>query len=323
MNYRFVVENLRLSGITPHMQQKVDLGNAVLKGVSRSFYITIRLLPRLMREPVSVGYLLARASDTIADTEAVPAVDRKECLSIFHQSLKDEEVRERLCGHLRDKFIGHQENERERLLLERLDDVFGWYDTVSEQDWTTISDVIKPILDGQLWDVDYFAIQKNKQIGSEEDLEQYCYQVAGSVGEFWGVVGRNSYSRYSEYDTEQLKINGIKYGKGLQLVNILRDLPEDLANGRCYLPDVDPEDTNAVIKAAKIWGKKARRYLELGLRYSSNLRQKRVKVSTALPAIIGLKTLDLMDEASWEEWQEGIKISRKEVRKSLWQAICH
>ncbi|MFT5906209.1 MAG: farnesyl-diphosphate farnesyltransferase, partial [Cryomorphaceae bacterium] len=41
------------------MQQKVDLGNAVLKGVSRSFYLTIRLLPRLMREPVSVGYLLA------------------------------------------------------------------------------------------------------------------------------------------------------------------------------------------------------------------------------------------------------------------------
>ena len=305
------------------MQQKVDLGNAVLKGVSRSFYLSIRLLPRLMREPVSVGYLLARASDTIADTEVVPAKTRKECLSIFHQALKDERIREKLCVQLNEEFIEHQENEREKILLMRMADVFGWYDAVSEQNWIAISDVMKPILQGQIWDVDYFAIQKKKQIESEDSLENYCYQVAGSVGEFWGVVGRNSYNRYSEYDAEQLKTNGIKYGKGLQLVNILRDLPEDLANGRCYIPDVDPEDTKAVMRTSKIWRNKARRYLEQGLTYSSTLRQKRAKVATALPAIIGIKTLDLMDGVTWEEWKKGIKISRKEIRKSLWQAICH
>ncbi|MGJ8654957.1 MAG: phytoene/squalene synthase family protein [Akkermansiaceae bacterium] len=305
------------------MQQKVDLGNAVLKGVSRSFYITIRLLPRLMREPVSVGYLLARASDTIADTEAVPAELRKECLSIFHESLKDEEVREKLLALLDEKFIEHQENEREQLLLTRMSDVFGWYDTVTEQDWIAISDVMKPILEGQLWDVDYFAIQGKKQIDSEEALDKYCYQVAGSVGEFWGVVGRNAYHRYSEYDAEQLKQYGINYGKGLQLVNILRDLPADLENGRCYIPDVDTKDTKAVMKATKIWRKKARRFLEQGLTYSSTLRQKRAKMATALPAIIGLKTLDLMDEVTWEEWEKGVKITRKEIRKSIWQAVCH
>lgn len=305
------------------MQQKVDLGNAVLKGVSRSFYLTIRLLPRLMREPVSVGYLLARASDTIADTEAVPAELRKECLSIFHQALKDEDTREKLCELLEEKFIEHQDNEREKLLLTRIADVFDWYDTVTEQDWIAISDVMKPILQGQVWDVDFFAIQKEKQIDSEEDLENYCYQVAGSVGEFWGVVGKNSDYRYSEYDVEQLKANGIKYGKGLQLVNILRDLPADLENGRCYLPGVDTEDTKAVMEASKKWREKARQYLEIGLTYSSTLRQKRAKIATALPAIIGLKTLDLLDGASWEQWKDGIKISRKEIYKSLLQAVFH
>ncbi|MFT5906770.1 MAG: farnesyl-diphosphate farnesyltransferase [Cryomorphaceae bacterium] len=305
------------------MQQKVDLGNAVLKGVSRSFYLTIRLLPRLMREPVSVGYLLARASDTIADTEAVPAELRKECLSIFHQSLKDEDTREKLCELLEEKFIEHQDNEREKLLLTRIADVFDWYDTVTEQDWIAISDVMKPILQGQVWDVDFFAIQKEKQIDSEEDLENYCYQVAGSVGEFWGVVGKNSDHRYSEYDVEQLKANGTKYGKGLQLVNILRDLPADLENGRCYLPGVDTEDTKAVMKASKYWREKARQYLEIGLTYSSTLRQKRAKIATALPAIIGLKTLDLLDGATWEQWKDGIKISRKEIYKSLLQAVFH
>ena len=323
MNCRFRVENLTLSGITPLMQQKVDLGNAVLKGVSRSFYITIRLLPRLMREPVSVGYLLARASDTIADTEVVPAELRKECLSIFHQALKDEDIREKLCGLIHEKFIEHQENEREKLLLTKLSDVFGWYDSVREHDWIAISDVMKPILEGQLWDVDYFAIQGKKQIESADALDYYCYQVAGSVGAFWGIVGRNAYRRYSEYDSEQLKKYGINYGKGLQLVNILRDIPADLENGRCYLPDVDANDTKAVMMASKVWRKKARRFLEQGLTYSSTLRQKRAKVSTALPAIIGLKTLDLMDEMTWDEWATGVKITRKEIRKSIWQAICH
>jgi len=119
----------------------------------------------------------------------------------------------------------------------------------------------------------------------------------------------------------ELKEVGCHYGKGLQLINILRDLPTDIKNGRCYIPDVDMEDSEAVMNAAKEWRIKARKYLEEGLTYSSKLRQKRVKIATVLPAIIGLKTLDALDAASWEEWQEGVKISRKEVRQSLMQAV--
>ena len=303
------------------MQQRVDLGKAVLRGVSRSFYLTIRLLPRLMREPVSVGYLLARASDTIADTESISAELRKECLSLFYGALKNEEVREELCSLLEEKFIDVQENKKERLLLKRLKDVFGWYDSVRDYAWRAIANVMEPIVEGQRWDVDYFAIQHNKQIESADSLEHYCYQVAGSVGEFWGIVGKNAYSRFSKLNSDELKEIGSKYGKGLQLVNILRDLPTDIKNGRCYIPDVNMEDNEAIMNAAKEWRIKARKYLEEGLSYSSKLRQKRVKIATALPAIIGLKTLDQLDEANWEQWQEGIKISRKEVRLSIKEAI--
>eukprot|EP01034_Spumella_vulgaris_P003029 gene3029-3914_t len=38
---------------------------ALLRGVSRSFYVSIRLLPGPLREPVAAAYLLARATDTI------------------------------------------------------------------------------------------------------------------------------------------------------------------------------------------------------------------------------------------------------------------
>ena len=276
-----------------------------------------------MREPVSVGYLLARASDTIADTDKVPAELRAACLGLFESALKNEDARDELLEMISSRFIKYQENKREALLLQRLADVFGWYDSVREWAWAAIADVMKPILAGQKWDVQYFSIEGNKQIKSDEDLERYCYQVAGSVGEFWGVVGTKAYKRYSKLNDEQLGKMGVKYGKGLQLINILRDLPEDVAAGRCYLPSVDMEDPEALMKKTKIYRNRARKYLNEGLIYASELRQKRTRIATVLPALIGLKTLALMDEMTWEEWQAGVKITRSEVRKCIWSAFWH
>jgi len=305
------------------VKQKVELGNAVLKGVSRSFYLSIRLLPRLMREPVSIGYLLARASDTLADTEKVPAKLRMECLDLFLDALKNDTTREELLEMISSRFVQYQTNPKEKLLLEKLSDVFDWYDTVREWAWADIAEVMKPIVAGQKWDVQYFGIDKNKQIKSEKDLDTYCYQVAGSVGEFWGNVGQHAYKRFTTFTDDILKIKGVRYGKGLQLINILRDLPEDLEQGRCYLPDVSTKDTEKLLESTKKFRTQAREYLEQGLEYSTSLRQKRSRIATALPALIGLKTLDLMDEATWEDWQAGIKITRKEVRKCLWKAMTY
>ncbi len=274
-----------------------------------------------MREPVSVGYLLARASDTIADTEKVPVALRKECLQKFYDALKDDDLREGFLELISSEFVKYQTNKKEEILLERLGDVFGWYDTVRDWAWHAINDVLKSIVEGQKWDVDYFGEKGAKQVVSEGRLDKYCYQVAGSVGEFWGVIGTRAYCRFSKLEFEELQSFGVKYGKGLQLINILRDMPEDLENGRCYLPGVDFKDKQALLRVSKDYRKKASKYLKDGLVYVSSLRQKRTRIATALPALIGLKTLDLMDDASWEQWEEGIKITRKQVRQCLWQAV--
>ena len=56
---------------------------ALLKGVSRSFYISVRFLPKRIRMAIALGYLLARASDTIADTNRLPPAERIEFLKRF------------------------------------------------------------------------------------------------------------------------------------------------------------------------------------------------------------------------------------------------
>src|SRR5258708_37115404 len=63
----------------------------LLKGVSRSFYISVRFLPRRIRMAVALGYLLARASDTIADTNRLPPAERIEFLHRFLSSVSERE----------------------------------------------------------------------------------------------------------------------------------------------------------------------------------------------------------------------------------------
>ena len=60
-----------------------DLGGPLLASVSRSFYLTIRLLPAALRAPIGLAYLLARASDTIADSAEAPAAVRVRHLAAF------------------------------------------------------------------------------------------------------------------------------------------------------------------------------------------------------------------------------------------------
>ena len=62
----------------------------LLRQVSRSFYLTLRVLPAAIRQQMGLAYLLARTADTIADTQVVPAAQRLQALQA---------LRERILGH--------------------------------------------------------------------------------------------------------------------------------------------------------------------------------------------------------------------------------
>jgi farnesyl-diphosphate farnesyltransferase len=172
----------------------------LLKKVARSFYFTIRLLPQKLQEPVALAYLLARASDTIADQE--PAS--------FQKSERD------LLRLL-------------PLLLEALND--PQRDSV-ETDAT--QRVWEKILEGQRFDLERFSSQHSAVTLAAEALDHYLYLVAGCVGEFWTTLAAHHVPNYSKESLERMIAWGIDYGKGLQLTNILRDRHEDAHAGRFY-----------------------------------------------------------------------------------------
>lgn len=70
-----------------------------------------------------------------------------------------------------------------------------------------------------------------KTVQTDTDLYDYCYGVAGTVGELLIPI----LSSQSEDNIEQAEVTGIALGKALQITNILRDVGEDFENGRVYL----------------------------------------------------------------------------------------
>jgi farnesyl-diphosphate farnesyltransferase len=71
-----------------------------------------------------------------------------------------------------------------------------------------------------------------------DDLDRYTYHVAGCVGEFWTDLMFAHRRALVSWDVQHMSELGVRFGKGLQLTNIVKDLAHDLQKGRCYIPEV-------------------------------------------------------------------------------------
>ena len=69
-----------------------------------------------------------------------------------------------------------------------------------------------------------------------DELDRYTYLVAGCVGDFWTGMHLAHRPRLARWDRAAMTARGIRFGKALQMTNVLRDVPADLREGRCYIP---------------------------------------------------------------------------------------
>src|SRR5947209_9689248 len=302
-----------------------ELRRTVLAPVSRSFYLSIRLLPKKLRDPVSLGYLLARASDTIADTAEIPSALRMEKLQLLARAIQGEALGNAVVD-LSASFAPLQSNQAERVLIESLQSCLDWLEQIDVADREDVRGVLKLINRGQLLDLERF--QNPKQIAALEttaDLDDYTYLVAGSAGEFWTRLCFRHLPKFSaRSETEMLEL-GKRYGMGLQLINILRDAGADIRAGRCYFPNeelaalaMEPSqivrEPQRFLPVHRKWREKAGQGIAAGIEYADAIRNRRVRVATVLPALIGARTLALIRDARATALHRHVKVPRKEVR---------
>ena len=302
-----------------------DLGGPLLASVSRSFYLSIRLLPGPLRAPMGLAYLLARASDTIADSTAVPVEARLRHLAAFWQMIRTGEPEG--IEELRHEITSPHDGEC--TLIACLGDCLAWLAVLEQKDRGEIIGVLEKIIRGQTLDLQRFGDGTHViALQSAAELEEYTYLVAGCVGEFWTRLCLHHLPNCANLGLADLRRLGANFGKGLQLVNILRDAPADLRAGRCYFPENElrsagtspaPLD-HTPAKAQPVfdhWHRQAADYLDDGFRYITALRSPRLRAGCFLPWYLGMKTLGLMAKNPPLASAEKIKVPRSTVRRAL------
>lgn len=305
-----------------------DLGGELLASVSRSFSLTIRLLPDPLREPISLGYLLARTTDTIADTAPVAPAARLEHLRALLEMIKYGADPE-LVRPLQRDLTSRQTHDGERDLIGQLPRTLDWLEAQPPDDRWDLRRTLARIGHGQELDILRFGegtADAPVAIATLADLDDYTYYVAGCVGELWTrLCERHLPAGWRKKDEAEMLALGKRFGQGLQTVNILRDLPEDLLAGRCYLPadllaehgltvhDLRHESAKARPLVDKL-RQTALAHLDAGWEYVMALGPYKLRYACALPVLIGLDTLGLMAKTSPLEAEERIKVSRSSVR---------
>ncbi len=295
----------------------------LLPAVSRSFHLSLRFLPGDLRTPLGLAYLLARTSDSLADDPRVPLALRLESLEAFQQAIDS-----LTPFSLQERFPELQlRNPAEQRLAEHSGTILAQLSQTRETHRREIQTLLRIILGGQIADLarfGYASAERPAALRSADELHDYTYRVAGCVGEFWTRLCALTLPGWPETRQTGLLQHGRLFGQGLQLVNILRDLPEDLAAGRCYLPaeeldllQLRPKSLRQNPAAARPlifrWMQQAQEWLQQGALYERLIPGIRLRFSVSLPRRIGLETLNALRTHPPLETPTRVKIPRSKV----------
>jgi farnesyl-diphosphate farnesyltransferase len=314
----------------------------LLKGVSRSFYLTLRILPAGMRDPIGLAYLLARAADTIADTSLIAPEQRLALLLSLREQVNgaDDANGDALVTRMAAEVAGQQTQSDEKVLLESLGPALATLSQLNESDRQAVRDIVSTLTTGMEFDLRTFPDERSGRLGALDawsELDRYTYLVAGCVGEFWTKMTYAHMPGTLKEPPETMLPRGVRFGKALQMTNVLRDCPKDLRIGRCYLPvtmldrfGLSPQDLllpATSLRARPLLFELVRKTLEHfreAIEYTLAIPASSVRLRLAClwPVLIGLETvLLLVHNDNWLDPARISKVDRKKVYRIIASSI--
>lgn len=325
-----------MTTVAPTPAAKRALLRDLLKHVSRLFYTTLIVVPRPVRDQVGLSYLFARAADTIADTDVIERQRRLQFLMQFRAQFTGDHVNWDAVRGIQAAVAPRQTESAERTLLERLEDCFRIYLGFSPDDRLRVRRLMTTLTNGMEMDLRRFpgdAAGQVTALTTPEELDRYTYFVAGCVGEFWTDLMCGHLPSLGRWNVRDMSALAVRFGKGLQLTNILKDLARDLRRGRCYVPEpwlkevgltpaklLKSESLEQLRPVLKRLAAIARDHLDQGWAYTMAIprREIRLRLSCMWPILSAGETLrlvlaspDLLDPAA------SIKISRGTVYRMM------
>jgi len=203
----------------------------ILPHVSRTFALTIPQLPPALRAAVTSAYLLCRIADTIEDEPALSAAETLAFLQRFQVAVSDSAEPAQLARDL-ERRLSEQTLPEERDLVSNMGRVIRMTRALDELPRSAIQRCIDLMCYGM---PHYQHSASVRGLARSSDLDDYCYYVAGVVGEMLTELFCD-YSPDIAKRRAALQSLAASFAQGLQMTNILKDVWEDRSRGACWLP---------------------------------------------------------------------------------------
>lgn len=203
----------------------------ILPHVSRTFALTIPQLPAPLRIPVTNAYLLCRIADTIEDEPVLSADETLLMLRRFVTVLNGREPAGPLATELAPRLSGHT-LPAERELALNLARVVRVTASLPPAQRAAIQRCLEVMCSGMH---QFQCTASLRGLPRATDLDDYCYYVAGVVGEMLTDLFCD-YSPRIAQRRAGLDEYAVSFAQGLQMTNILKDVWEDRSRGACWLP---------------------------------------------------------------------------------------
>ncbi|HET9793861.1 MAG TPA: squalene/phytoene synthase family protein [Thermoanaerobaculia bacterium] len=208
----------------------------LLERTSRTFALSIPLLPEPTRREVGIAYLLFRIADTFEDATLWEPARRIEALGEFAALLRNGTAGDEAAAARRWIASPPCTQEGYVELLAESPGVLADFRSLSPGAVATIREHVAESAEGMARFVRRMSGAGELRLADLADLRAYCYVVAGIVGEMLTdlfLLGRGELDPIAAF----LRERAARFGEGLQLVNILKDAGSDRTEGRSYLPE--------------------------------------------------------------------------------------
>lgn len=302
--------------------------NAILPGVSRTFALTIPVLPEGLRDVVANNYLLCRIADTVEDEATLPFAQKRDFSRRFAAVVAGEEDAESFAAELHP-LLSERTLADERDLVRNAASVVRVTHSFRGRQREALARCLRIMCEG----MERFQGREDQVRGLRdlEELGQYCYYVAGVVGETLTELFCD-HSPEVNARADELRRLSVSFGQGLQMTNILKDIWDDLDRGFCWLPrevfarhgfdldDLRPgsDDPGFAAALGELVGV-ARGHLEDALRYTLLLPAREAGMRRFCLWALGMAVLTIRKVHARRSFSSGqeVKISRRSVRATV------
>lgn len=314
---------------------------ALLPSVSRTFALTIKVLPSSLRDPVTVAYLLCRMADELEDGTTVSPAARVEGLEELARSLGDpaftpEDAVTQLAAAAALPF----DDPAGKRLFEEREVLFRALSILPEGERVILRRWIQAMALGMASFVGREVRGRTDEgrsvpyvLETRDDLRLYAYYVAGTVGHLLNDLFAETLGSKLAPSRERLRELAVPFGLGLQFTNILQDLADDRKRGWSYVPEdvarahgttaetlILPGQRAAALRVVGDLVQEAAGYLDRALEFTLLLPRSapRVRLFCLWPIFFALRTLARI----WGEERvllggNKVRITRQEVRSLI------